>query len=135
EKAAEHGISEAKYNLFLMYQKGEYHDFQKSLVWLQDVVKEGDESAIILFAQAMHDITDATKLDKYVKKGLHYLENKEFERQKGASEFIKAQIYGDESLSVFSEEKRNFHLKKSSDLGFERAKTLWEEYQRLADKN
>ena len=38
-------------------------------------------------------------------------------KNNAAAEFIKAQIYGDEALTLFDSEKRNIHLKKSADLG------------------
>jgi hypothetical protein len=82
----------------------------------------------------MHNITDSTKQEGFVKKGLEYLESKAFVKNNAAAEFIKAQIYGDEALTLFDSEKRNIHLKKSADLGFERAKEVWAEYIRLAEE-
>lgn len=134
-KAAQIGNSESKYNLFLQYKQGNYKNLKQALIWLQDVAEEGDEDAIILFAQQMHDITDATKQEGFVKKGLAYLNNKDFKRKKAAAEFVKAQIYGDEFLSLFDPQKRNIHLKNSADLGFERAVELWTEYERLGRAN
>jgi TPR repeat protein len=135
EIAAKNGHLRAMYNIFVLYKKGIYLNKAAAFAWIVKATSLGEENSSLIYANEIYSEAQRDKNLEKVKQAVNILESTKFQKLKGEAYFLLANIYNDSDFKfIENDQKRDKYLELSASEGFEKAKDLWANYQRLKDK-
>ncbi|GHB59260.1 hypothetical protein GCM10008107_05500 [Psychrosphaera saromensis] len=132
EIASKNGHLRAMYNIFVLYKKGIYLNKAAAFDWIAKAASLGEENSSLIYANEIYSEAQIDKNLEKVKKAVNILESTQFQKLKGEAYFLLASIYNDSEFKfIENDQKRDKYLELSASEGFEKAKVLWTNYQRL----